>query len=87
MKSQIFAAGTHMESLLIQLATPAAFELATFSLEAKRLTRRAWPWVRSQTFWRTGPGGFTHVAAGTAPHQRNATPELGFSAVLEPAGT
>ena len=38
MKSQIFAAGMHMESLLIQLATPAAFELATFSLEAKRLT-------------------------------------------------
>ena len=27
-----------MEGLLIQLATPAAFELATFSLEAKRLT-------------------------------------------------
>jgi hypothetical protein len=34
----IFAAGSHMESLLIQLATPAAFELATFSLEAKRPT-------------------------------------------------
>jgi hypothetical protein len=47
------------------------FEPATFSLgEGWLKLVGAWPGVHSQTFWRAGPGGFTHVAAGAAPHQR-----------------